>query len=303
MQTDNYPTFTKRSAVAPTVEVYQALQQAYQHFNENLFDGQLPNCLISLQRTKKSRGYYSPQRFAKGDKTVGEIQYSDELALNPEYFGVRTIEQTLSTLVHEMCHVWQGHVGTPCRLSYHDREWSKKMLSVGLQPSDTGQPGGKPTGQKMGHFILPGGRFEEATKTLLTQEWTLDWYDRYPAQSIVTSALRTNMAIQQPTCPNDPDAMPDGSQGAGRAIEFGARPTAQVSFTGPNKLPRQTAVEPRVKNCAYDSSRRVKYSCAGGCKSSVWGKASLKIMCMTCNLAFMPVVADGPEPSTLHHAH
>ena len=36
------------------------------------------------------------------------------------------------------------------------------MSYLGLMCSDTFKPGGKTTGQRMGHYIIEGGRFEQA---------------------------------------------------------------------------------------------------------------------------------------------
>lgn len=47
----------------PTVETYSVLQKAFDFFNKELFDGALPNCLITLQREKSTMGYYSADRF------------------------------------------------------------------------------------------------------------------------------------------------------------------------------------------------------------------------------------------------
>ncbi|EAA4127232.1 sprT domain-containing protein, partial [Salmonella enterica subsp. enterica] len=47
----------------PTQQTYEELQVAYDHFNEALFDGSLPPCLITLQREKKTYGYFSAERF------------------------------------------------------------------------------------------------------------------------------------------------------------------------------------------------------------------------------------------------
>jgi hypothetical protein len=47
------------------------VQVAYEHFNRELFAGELPPCLITLQRSKRCRAYYSPDRFARGDNPVG----------------------------------------------------------------------------------------------------------------------------------------------------------------------------------------------------------------------------------------
>jgi len=99
---------------------------------------------------------------------------TDEIALNPECFG-RSDSEILSTLVHEMCHLWQHHYGKPSRAAYHNKEWARKMETLGLIPSDTGQPGGKPTGQRMTHYIAPGALFEREAASLLARGFQLRW--------------------------------------------------------------------------------------------------------------------------------
>lgn len=85
----------------PTQETYDEWQLAYGWFNQSLFNGQLPDCLITLQREKHTMGYFSRERFANraGEKT-------DEIALNPAYFAVGGMREALQTLAHEMCHLW-----------------------------------------------------------------------------------------------------------------------------------------------------------------------------------------------------
>lgn len=156
----------------PTTETYSALQAAYEHFNRELFGAALPECLITLQRKEKRMyGYFWGQRFEE----IGGTQKTDEIAMNPQHFGQRSIEEVLSTLVHEMVHQWQAHAGTPPRKSYHDREWAAKMESVGLMPSDTGKPGGRKTGQRMSHYIMAGGPFATVCAALLSDGFRLAW--------------------------------------------------------------------------------------------------------------------------------
>src|SRR6266700_1312602 len=83
----------------------------------------LPKVLFTLQRHANTRGYFSPERFN------GRIDNAavHELALNPDSFIGRTDEEILSTLVHEMAHVWQQAHGKAPRRSYHDRQWAGKM--------------------------------------------------------------------------------------------------------------------------------------------------------------------------------
>ena len=71
------------------------------------------------------------------------------------------------SLAHEMAHVWQQTHGTPPRRCYHDRQWAAKMKEIGLQPSTTGEPGGKETGQSVTHYIIPGGPYATAAATAL----------------------------------------------------------------------------------------------------------------------------------------
>ena len=47
----------------PTREVYAELQDAFSHFNLTLFGSTLPPCLITLQRERRTYGYFSSQRF------------------------------------------------------------------------------------------------------------------------------------------------------------------------------------------------------------------------------------------------
>lgn len=141
-----------------TQAAYGALQNAYSHFNKELFNNALPHCLITLQRKSHMRGYFANGRFGVKDTAI----VTDEIALNPSYFKDRTTEQVMSTLVHEMCHVWQQHFGKPPRKAYHNKEWASQMMIVGLMPSDTGLVGGKQTGQKVTHYIIEKGPYQKS---------------------------------------------------------------------------------------------------------------------------------------------
>lgn len=149
----------------PTLKTYDGLNRAYAFFNDRLFAGELPACLVTLQRKNKAYGYFAGGRF--GSKDGAEI--ADEIALNPSHFKSRTDEQSLSTLAHEMAHLWQHHFGKPSRAGYHNKEWAVKMHAIGLHPSSTGQPGGKETGQSCSHYIVSGGPYSRAFAELAAQ--------------------------------------------------------------------------------------------------------------------------------------
>ena len=142
---------------------YTGIETVYGFFNDRFFGGELPDLLITYQRKAGSCGYYSPGRFERRDG-LGRVP---ELALNPAVFRHQSDMEILQTLGHEMVHHWQFCCGTPSRTGYHNAEWARKMESIGLMPSDSGQPGGRKVGQKMADYVLPGGLFEQVCQNLL----------------------------------------------------------------------------------------------------------------------------------------
>jgi len=161
------------SAIKPTRETYDPLQLAYEALNRALFEGALPNCLITLQRHKKSYGYFCGDRFARTDGTL-----SDEIALNPSHFRDRPQQEVLATLAHEMVHLWQHHFGKPGRGRYHNLEWAEKMKAIGLQPTSTGKEGGAETGDVMDHMIVADGPFDRTARKLLARGLVVSWTEQ-----------------------------------------------------------------------------------------------------------------------------
>ena len=147
-----------KSNLTPTEEQYLALNKAYKYFNRKLFKGKLPGCLLNFSRKKNTHGFLAPERWRR----VGETEHSvHEISLTPTTLYREPIE-VFSTLVHEMVHLWQWEFANPSRSGYHNREWADKMIEVGLIPSNTGEKGGKQTGQQMTHYIEKNGKYEKA---------------------------------------------------------------------------------------------------------------------------------------------
>lgn len=242
----------------PTRQNYAELQTAYEHFNAALFGGKLPSCLITLQREKRTCGYFSQQRFADLDGRL-----TDEIALNPAYFAVVPLVETMQTLVHEMVHLWQFHFGRPGRGRYHNGEWANKMESIGLMPSSTGKPGGQRTGDCMSDYAIEGGGFLRACKELITQDFRLSWYDRFPGPELLEAGQRSAAMDLSP------------------AVGGGSTP-AQA-------LPVATSLvvkQPGTLVANVNRSNRVKFTCACACGQNIWGKPSLRVLCLACETPF-----------------
>src|ERR1039457_3257743 len=195
---------------------YGAFQKAYDFFNAELFGGTLPHVLVTLQRHAKARGYFSPKRFTGRTEAVA----AHELAMNPDSFTGRTDEQILSTLTHEMAHVWQQTHGKPPTRCYHDRQWAAKMKEIGLQPSTTGEPGGKETGQSVTHYIIPGGAYATAYAQLKARGLKLHWQSAPEGQQAkAKKASKTKYTC--PGCGQNAWAKPNAQLICGECYEDG----------------------------------------------------------------------------------
>ena len=195
---------------------YRSFQQAYDFFNAELFGGKLPQVLVTLQRHAKAYGYFAPERF------VGRAQEeaAHELAMNPDHFG-RTDALILSTLVHEMVHVWQQVHGKPPRRSYHDRQWAAKMKEVGLYPSSTAAPGGKETGQKVSHYIIENGPFQQAFAKLEATGFRLRWQSRPEGEAERRKKAASKTKYTCPDCGVNAWAKPETLLICGECYEDG----------------------------------------------------------------------------------
>jgi SprT-like family len=184
---------------------YRAFQEAYDFFNTELFEDSLPNVLVTLQRHAHSLGYFAPERFSgRTEKAVVH-----ELALNPDGFTERTDEEILSILVHEMAHVWQQSHGKPGRRGYHNKQWAAKMKEIGLQPSDTGAPGGKEVGQRMAHYIVKGGAYAQAYARLKARGFQLHWQSAMEGKEKGAPKKSSKTKFTCPDCGQNAWAKPD----------------------------------------------------------------------------------------------
>lgn len=236
------------------INIYDELQQAYNFFNEKLFENHLPGCIITLQRKANTRGYFSAERFvlSKARKT-----FVHEISINPTYFSISSSQQILSTLVHEMVHLLCFLNGTSGKKGYHNKKWVIEMEKIGLIPSNTGKEGGKKTGYSVSHYIAPMGSFANFVKVLCEEKgFFLSCYERFMLEYLDKSAIQT---FDIPVFENF------------NSIEFSN--TGTCHFFWDITVGIKTIDDRK-------GGKRMKYSCA--C-SSVWGKGDLELFCTKCN--------------------
>lgn len=310
--------------VDPTRDMYGGLQAAYEHMNRELFRPafglELPNCLITLRATGRTLGYFSPERFVDsgGD-------YTHEIAMNPAGFACRSVEVSLSTLAHEMCHLLQLVDGSIGRTTYHNQAFADRMEKIGLITSSTGKPGGKRTAQKMSHYIQPEGPFIQVIRPFLATGFRARWAERF------TGALTVAWTPDHPPLPPtlEPELTDQGPDTAGLVGPDSAepsiseppavdrvdvRPAGLVPTAAPT--PRPADVEdPSSEGSAHQpiepppvalhpgrfvqgrqpsktAKLRHKYICrTEGCGQAAWGKPKLELMCGRCRIEMIDAEA------------
>jgi SprT-like family len=149
----------------PTWETYiSCWGYAFDFLNDALFEGLLPACLLTLQKHRNCYGYFAGDRYGAPDGSGR----TDEIAINPTHLRSLTVRDALSTLGHEMAHLKRYRFVSPKPTGgYHDKQWARIMIEIGLIPSTTGAEGGAQTGYRVSHYIAPGGRFDLACAELL----------------------------------------------------------------------------------------------------------------------------------------
>ena len=186
---------TPNTPVDPTHVTYVNLTEAYDYLNAELFAQKLPFCLITLQRKANCRGYFAGARFKHRNGTG----VADEIALNPATFEQRDSRSILSTLAHEMVHLWQYHVGTPGKGGYHNKEWAEMMLTIDLKPVSLDQPG-KMTGNKVTHEIVPEGWFDRVCAKLLERGIQIDYVEAWTEGGKDKAAKKLKVKYSCPEC-------------------------------------------------------------------------------------------------------
>lgn len=152
----------------PSINQMQSYQAAFDYFNVELFEGELPQVILNFSRTgAKAVAFYAPKRW---ENSKQDSNILDEISLTPKWLN-RPLETIFSSLVHEMAHLWQFEFGSPSRTNYHNKEWAFKMNEIGLKPNNG--KGGE-TGQSVSHNIVINGPFQEAFKKM-PEEYLLPW--------------------------------------------------------------------------------------------------------------------------------
>jgi hypothetical protein len=231
------------------MRTYADVDHAFAYFNNALFGGRLPPCLITFQRTRRSYGYFSGNRFVN---VSDNNEITDEISLNPIYFQREMPRKILATLVHEMVHLEQQHFGNPGRGRYHNCEFAVLMNRVGLIASDTGEEGGRSSGEHMSHYVSPGGAFDRASDFYLAHHSAVFFQDR--AYHVIQTG--------------------ENSSGGG------------ISGEGPDR--EGVDVDRAVRERERKAASKTRFYCPTPKCTVAWAKRGSEFICAKCEQGMLP---------------
>lgn len=267
--------------MTPSQELIAALQTFFDHFNRSLFEGRLPMVMLLVQREAGVMGHYSKQRWVNGQGLK-----AGEISINPTFIAKSRLIEVCQTVVHEMCHHWQHCFGKPSRQCYHNKEWARQMIKVGLMPSSTGEPGGDITGQGMSDYPLEGGPFHLAYLELLKcQADHLPWVDRRAVERINHTSVVSANEIVLDDCPGAKELAQYHSELLGHDFEPPEEYAALTQRYGDAELLCEY-LEEWLPLEAAKTKTRYRYLC-DGCGLKVYGKWGISIRCNECDQDFV----------------
>lgn len=264
-----------KTKMTPTEQLYSRLDSAVEFFNHRLFNSELPNLLITVQRNQKGIAYFDPDRWGSS-----EGKSAHELAINSSSITSLSLLQLFTILCQQMCICWQHVHGNPSRRGYLNRELAEKMVRIGLQPSSTGKPGGKATGQNLSCYPIEDGEFlRSAIELIETDNWQMAWVD-LEYKEISDVELPWLEKILTTPC----DTLGEAKESSDSLKDTVSRSLRILATTKTRDIVPEESLRPakarKKQSLVEPKLGKTKYSCS--CGTKVWGKPGLRLRCEEC---------------------
>ena len=184
-------------------ELYTKIQLVIDSLDKSFFSGKkkesIPQLVFAINNKCKSCVVAYVQPDALYDKkTDTKLQY---MGINPDYLD-RSIGEILSTICHELCHVYEhAYIHIP-RGGYHDKQWATLMEECGLEPiyNNTSKT-------SVHHKIVPGGAFEKFVADF-TEVHGADYFNIVSYSTEIARRTRKELGIEEP---DDDSPKPDNA--------------------------------------------------------------------------------------------
>lgn len=180
-------------AINPNLVLWVRYGDAFDYFNQTLFKGKLPNCILSFGAQGRSLGYF---RRSVWVRNTGEDNLH-EISLNPNLLS-RGDDLILEMLVRCMVSLWEYTYGEPSSNErYCSTQFTSMMELIGL-------PCEAPCGNNVQHKVDETGRYAAIRPDAMSHFFPLTTQVQYKKTS------KTRIKYECPTCSFTAMASPGG---------------------------------------------------------------------------------------------
>ncbi|MBW4590117.1 hypothetical protein G7B40_039885 [Aetokthonos hydrillicola Thurmond2011] len=168
--------------ISPNLVLWGSYEQAFEYFNEKLFENRLPPCILNLNAKGRSWGYFKKDIW-KGEKDTPH----HEICLNPWLLSQEG-DLIFQMLVRCMVHLWEHTHGEPSKITrYCSVEFTQKMQEIGL-------PCEEACGLNLKHKVDENGKYAAVRPVAIR--------DFFPLQSQVEleKPRKTRIKYECPMC-------------------------------------------------------------------------------------------------------
>lgn len=181
----------KTKEVKTSTELYAKIQLVIDELDKRFFSGakkeKIPQLVFAVNNKCRSCVISYVQPDALYDKkTDTKLQY---MGINPDYLD-RPIGEILSTVCHELCHVYEhAYIHIP-RGGYHDRQWAELMRDCGLEPKYLNSSKTAVT-----HTIIKDGAFDKFISDFV-EKYGADYFNIVSYSAEVMRRTRKELGIE-----------------------------------------------------------------------------------------------------------
>ena len=181
----------KTKEVKTSQELYSKIQTVIDLVDKRFFSGKkkekIPQLVFAINNKCRSCVVAYVQADALYDKkTDTKLQY---MGINPDYLD-RPIGEILSTICHELCHVYEhAYIHIP-RGGYHDKQWAELMRDCGLEPKYLNS-----SKTAVSHTIIKDGEFDKFVSEFV-EKYGADYFNIVSYSAEVKRRTRKELGLE-----------------------------------------------------------------------------------------------------------
>lgn len=174
-----------------STEIYSKIQTVIDELDNRFFSGKGKEHIPSVVTAINNRcntcvvAFVTPNSLYDKN-TDTKLQY---LGINPRYLN-REIGYILSTVCHEICHVYEvAYIHIP-RGGYHTKQWADLMVDCGLEPKYLNK-----SRTAVNETIIEGGVFEQFIKDFI-EKYGEDYFNIVEYSQSVEHTTRIRLGLE-----------------------------------------------------------------------------------------------------------